>query len=144
MIKWFQQKPETEQDIITTEIAIVCILIYAAKIDGEYSDSEKKLIRLCLQNWLTEQNDSYFDKLINKCETMVDDSLQILHFTKKIKELEYSDRLSIIQMILEVIYSDKKIHEYEDNFIRRLAGLIYVEDKDIGDIKILLKKRLNL
>ena len=105
---------------------------------------KKKLIRLCLQNWLTEQNDSYFDKLINKCETMVDDSLQILHFTKKIKELEYSDRLSIIQMILEVIYSDKKIHEYEDNFIRRLAGLIYVEDKDIGDIKILLKKRLNL
>jgi len=63
---------------------------------------------------------------------------------KKLKELEYSDRLSIIQMILEVIYSDKKIHEYEDNFIRRLAGLIYVEDKDIGDIKILLKKRLNL
>ena len=97
-----------------------------------------------MQNWLTEQNDSYFDKLINKCETMVDDSLQILHFTKKIKELEYSDRLSIIQIILEVIYSDKKIHEYEDNFIRRLAGLIYVEDKDIGDIKILLKKRLNL
>ena len=144
MMKWFQNQTAMEDNAITTEIAIVCVLIYAAKIDGEYSDNEKKLIKVGLQKWLVDNDDEYFHRLIRKCETIVNDSLQILHFTKKLKELEYSDRLSIIQMILEVIYSDKKIHEYEDNFIRRLAGLIYVEDKDIGDIKILLKKRLNL
>ena len=144
MMKWFQNQTAIEDSTITTEIAIVCVLIYAAKIDGEYSDNEKKLIKVCLQKWLVGKGDEYFHRLIRKCETIVDDSLQILHFTKKIKELEYNERLSIIKMVLEVIYADQKIHEYEDNFIRRLAGLIYVEDKDIGDIKILIKKKLNL
>ena len=141
MIKWFQKKDNSDENEITTETAIACLLIYVAKIDGEYSQLEKKMIGLCLKKFLVKE-ETYIHNLILKSEKIEENSVQIHHFTKKIKELDYEIRLKIIDMLLKIIYSDQELHEYEDNFIRRLAGLIYVEDKDIGSIKIALKQRL--
>ena len=99
------------------------------------------MIGLCLKKFLVKE-ETYIHNLILKSEKIEENSVQIHHFTKKIKELDYEIRLKIIDMLLKIIYSDQELHEYEDNFIRRLAGLIYVEDKDIGSIKIALKQRL--
>lgn len=142
MINWFKKK-DSDKNKVTLEIAIACLLINVAKIDGEYSSIEKKLIKLCLKNYFAK-DENYIQNLIQKSEEIEKNSVQILDFTKKIKELDYNKRLKVIEMLLEIIYSDQKLHDYEDNFIRRLSGLIYVEDKDVGSTKVKLKQKLKI
>ena len=60
--------------------------------------------------------------------------------TKEIKKLQYEQRLEIIEMMLKVIYSDRQLCEFEDRLVRKVAGLIYIENKDLGEIKLKIKK----
>jgi len=87
---------------------------------------------------------SYIQELIGECEVLETNSNQILHLTQEIKKVSYPERLKIIEMLVEIIYADKKLDSFEDNLIRRVAGLIYIESADMGAIRINIKKKLNL
>ncbi|MAW02104.1 MAG: hypothetical protein CMI81_04400 [Candidatus Pelagibacter sp.] len=88
----------------------------------------------CLKK-LGLKEDEYIEALFNESEKLEKDSIQILEMTKEIKKLNYENRLEIIEMLLTTIYSDKNIHHYENNLVRRVAGLIYIEDVHVGEIK---------
>ena len=115
-------KKNEERSFKKVEIAVCSLLIHAAKLDGEYKDIERSTIKVCLRELGLEK-----------------DSIQILEMTKEIKKLDYDKRLEIIEMLLKTIYSDEKTHHYENNLVRRVAGLIYVEDVHIGELKQKLK-----
>ena len=68
------------------------------------------------------------------------DSVEILNMTKEIKKLQYEQRLEIVEMMLKVIYSDNQLCQFEDRLVRKVAGLIYIENKDLGEIKLKFKK----
>tara|TARA_B100000674_G_C37798508_1_gene895256 strand:- start:521 stop:931 length:411 start_codon:yes stop_codon:yes gene_type:complete len=120
------------------EIAVCSLLIHAAKLDGEYKDIEKNTIKECLKE-LGLKDQEYIDALIIKSEELEKDSIQILEMTKEIKKLNYDNRLEIIEMLLKTIYSDEKTHHFENNLVRRVAGLVYVEDVHVGELKNKLK-----
>ena len=82
--------------------------------------------------------------MISECEILEENKNQILHLTQEVKKLDYTERLKIIEMLIEIIYSDRTIHEFEDNLIRRVAGLTYIESADLGAIKIKIKKKLSI
>ena len=84
------------------------------------------------------------EKLIDRCEVLEKESNQILHLTQEIKKLKYADRLKIIEVLVQVVYADGKMDEFEDNLIRRVCGLVYVENADVGPIKENIKKKLTL
>ena len=83
-------------------------------------------------------------KIIERCELLEKETNQILHLTQEIKKLKYSDRLKIIEVLVQVVYADGKMDEFEDNLIRRVCGLVYVENVDVGHIKENTKKKLML
>ena len=104
---------------------------------------KKKTIILCLKK-LGITDDIYIRQLVSKCEELEKNNNQILHLTQEIKKIEYPDRLKIIEMLIEIIYADQKLDEFEDNLIRRVAGLTYINHADIGSIKMKIKKKLGL
>ena len=63
--------------------------------------------------------------------------------TKEIKKLDYEDRLEIVEMMLKIIYSDQHLCNYEDRLIRKVSGLIYIESKDLGEIRLKVKNDLH-
>ena len=89
---------------------------------------------MCLKE-LGIKDQEYIDAPLIKSEELEKDSIQILEMTKEIKKLDYDKRLEIIEMLLKTIYSDENTHHYEDNLVRRVAGLVYVEDVHIGELK---------
>lgn len=131
-------KKNEERSFKKVEIAVCSLLIHAAKLDGEYKDIEKTTIKVCLRE-LGLKDKEYIDALFIKSEELEKDSIQILEMTKEIKKLDYDKRLEIIEMLLKTIYSDEKTHHYENNLVRRVAGLVYVEDVHIGELKQKLK-----
>ena len=131
----FKKKHENKDD---KDILITSLLIHAAKIDDNYTIKEKEIIKKALIDLkLIEPNE--FDRLLNKAEIKEQDSNQIIEFTKEIKKTPMEFRFKIIEILWKIIYSDDVADNYESNLIRRICGLLYISDKDSGDIKLKVK-----
>ena len=132
------KKKEKENEADVSLIAVACLLIHSAKIDENYSEKEKIIIK----NALIEMgaNKENLDKIIIDAENREKDSNQILDFTKEIKLITQEEKKIIIEALWKIIYSDDKADMYETNLMRRLSGLLYLDNKIVGDIK---KKIIN-
>ena len=133
---FFNKKEENNPE--SNFVKIAALLIYAAKIDEKYSDDEEKIIRKTLLNLGVNENN--LDTLIMKAKKCEENANQILEFTKEIKNLEEIDKIKIIRSLWRIIYSNKDADIYETNLMRRLAGLLYIDSKIMGDIKEEIKK----
>tara|TARA_B100001093_G_scaffold157679_1_gene150261 strand:+ start:340 stop:753 length:414 start_codon:yes stop_codon:yes gene_type:complete len=119
-------------------IKIGALLIHTAKIDENYSKEEEDIIKNTLLSLGADKNN--LKTLITKAKQCEEDANQILDFTREIKNLEEIDKIKIIKSLWKIIYSNKDADMYETNLMRRLAGLLYIDSKVMGDIKEEIKK----
>ena len=119
-------------------IKIGALLIHTAKIDENYSKEEEEIIKKTLIS--LGANRDNLETLITKAKQCEEDSNQILDFTREIKALEEIDKIKIIKSLWKIIYSNKDADIYETNLMRRLAGLLYIDSKMMGNIKEEIKK----
>ena len=143
MISFFKNK-EKEKDTVNDDKSysnIAALLIHVAKIDENYEDKEKEIIRKTLiELGATISN---IDKLITDASIIEENSNQILSFTREVKNAPESDKIRIIESLWKIIYSDDNADMYETNLMRRLAGLLYIDAKTMGDLKEKVKKELS-
>ena len=116
-------------------IGVTALLVHAAKIDEEYSEHEKKLIKEFIKSYLTNIND---DEILKKAEEIEKNSNQLLNFTNIIKKNNTEFKSNIIEHLWKIIISDNTIDKYESNLMRRICGLIYFPDKMCAEIKLRL------
>lgn len=135
MFNIFKNKAENKEangDINSfTEIA--CLLIHASKIDEDYTEKEKRIIIQTLESLGAKQNE--INNIILNAENIEKDSNQILDFTRRLKNEEKEVKLSLIEALWRIIFSNDLKDMYEANLMRRLTGLLYLDPKDVGDIK---------
>ena len=127
-----------KNNLETNFVKIGALLIYAAKIDENYSKEEEEIVKKTLLS--LGANKTNLLSLITKAKQYEEDANQILEFTKEIKNLEEEDKIKIIKSLWRIIYSNKDADIYETNLMRRLAGLLYIDSKIMGDIKEEIKK----
>ena len=137
MFDFFNKNNSTETKN-TSVNSIACLLIHAARIDQNYSTKEKSIIKKTLIKLGT--NELNVSKIIEDAEITEQNSNQILEFTKDAKNLDYKKKVLLIEALWEIICSDEDADMYETNLMRRLSGLLYLDNKLVGDIK---KKILN-
>ena len=128
-------KKDTNKNNLQTKIC--ALLIHAAKIDEEYTDKEEKIIeKTLIELGLEKENTS---KIIKEAKKIEENSNQILDFTREVKNLSEKDKIKIVESLWSIIYSNKDADIYETNLMRRLAGLLYIDNKTMGDIKERIK-----
>ena len=137
--KFFKKK--NKKELNNKNILIIALLIYAAKIDENYTENEKKIIKNVIVD-LNEINSNQADKLLKLAEEKERESNQIIEFTKEIKRYSMEFRLKIIEILWKIVYSDGSSDSYESNLIRRVCGLLYVSDRDSGMIKVKVRSSL--
>ena len=116
-------------------IGVAALLVHAAKIDEQYSEHEKILIKDFISSYL---NDVNCDEILKKAENIEQNSNQLLNFTNIIKQNNIEIKSDIIEHLWKIIISDGSIDQYESNLMRRVCGLIYFSDKMCGEIKLRL------
>ena len=121
-------------------IKITALLIHAAKIDENYTEKEKQIIKKAIVE-LSSKNEK-IDEILLKAEELERESNQILGFTKEFKNLDENSKIKIIERLWNIIYSDKNPVMYENNLMRRLTGLLYLNPKIVGDLKEKVKNNL--
>jgi uncharacterized tellurite resistance protein B-like protein len=124
----------------TNFLTKVCaLLIHAAKIDENYTENEETIIKKTLLELGCSENDLY--KTIKEAKTIEENSNQILDFTKEVKNMTEKDKIKIVEALWSIIYSNKDADMYETNLMRRLAGLLYIDNKTMGNIKDKIKNQ---
>ena len=138
MFNKFFKKNKT-QSLDNNHMLIAALLVHAAKIDENYTDIEKNIIKKALIN-LYNLKTTEVEKLLKDAEAKEENSNQIVEFTKEIKKNSMEFRLKIIEILWKIVYSDDTNDNYESNLIRRICGLLYVSDRDSGMIKLKIQK----
>ncbi len=131
-------KKNKKEDEDKNFVKIASLLIHAAKIDENFSKTEEKIITEALLK-LGAKNES-LESIIKAGKLMEENANQILDFTREVKNMDEDKKIQIIETLWQIIYSNKEADIYETNLMRRLAGLLYVDNKTMGDIKEKIKK----
>ena len=131
-------KKQKKENSDNKNVWIAALLIHAAKIDENYTDMEKKIIKKALVN-LNNMNSNQAEELMKRAEKKENESNQIVEFTREVKKYPMEFRLKIIEIIWKIVYSDNVSDNYESNLIRRICGLLYISDKDNGIIRAKVK-----
>ena len=132
---FFKKKENNKNNFL---VKICALLIHAAKIDEIFTKKEEEIIKQTLIELGLKENK--IKETINEARIIEDNSNQILDFTKEVKNLPEDDKIRIIEALWSIIYSNNEADIYETNLMRRLAGLLYIDTKTMGDIKERVKK----
>ena len=133
----FFKKEEIKNNNFQTKIC--ALLIHAARIDESYTEIENEIIKKTLEELGLEKEK--ISKTIDDAKKIEENSNQILDFTREVKNLPEKDKVKIIEALWSIIFSNKEADIYETNLMRRLAGLLYIDTKVMGDIKEKIKNQ---
>ena len=122
-------------------VKICALLIHSAKIDEDYTKSEEIIIKKTLIELGSLEENT--DKIIKEAKIIEENSNQILDFTREVKNLPEEEKIKIIEALWLIIYSNDEADIYETNLMRRLAGLLYIDNKTMGDIKNKIQNKLS-
>ena len=134
MIFKFLNKNKEKPDANVEAVNIACLLVHAAKIDENYTSDEKEIIKKTVKKLYADLDN--LNDIITQAEQKENDSNHIQEFTKDVKSLSTENKILIVETLWRIILSDGKSDIYENNLMRRLAGLLYLDDKIVGETKI--------
>ena len=124
-------------------LAAAALLVHAASVDNRFDDDERKKIQTLIETHLSLDAEEA-RQLIAAAETAAGQSVQILGFTRAVKDrFSYEERIALIEMLWEVVYADGHVDAFESQLLRRIGGLIYVTDRDRGMARKRVIARLN-
>ena len=138
MISFFENKDITKDNEHSSYTKIAALLIHAAKIDEEYTAEEREIIEKTLIELGVEKLN--ISKIISEATVIEENSNQILDFTREVKDMPEKDKIKIVESLWKIVYSNKTSDVYESNLMRRLAGLLYIDSKVMGDLKEKIEK----
>ena len=140
MFSLFKKEKENKNDENHLSLtSVAALLIHSAKIDQNFTEKEKDIIKKALIEMGADENN--LDEIIKDAEIKEQDSNQILEFTKEVKNKNIDEKKIVIEALWNIIYSDENADIYETNLMRRLSGLLYLDPKIVGDIKEKIKSK---
>ena len=131
---FFESEKENKYDDI---IKVAALLIHAARIDQNFTSQEEEIVKKTLIE--IDNNLDDVEKIITEAKKIEEKSNQILEFTKEVKNMKHENKLKIVEALWKIIYSNKEADMYEASLMRKLAGLLYIDSKTMGDIKNKIK-----
>ena len=134
MIFKFLNNDKEKPNVNTEAINIACLLIHAAKIDENYTSEEREIIKKTVNKLYPDLDN--MDEIVLEAERKENNSNHIQEFTKDVKSLSMENKIIIVETLWRIILSDGKSDIYENNLMRRLAGLLYLDDKIMGETKV--------
>ena len=135
---FFKKKIDKQSNIQLIKIA--ALMIHAGKIDENFSQQEEMIIKKALLKM--GANTENIQEIIEKSKVIEENANQILDFTKEVKVMDEEKKIEIIETLWRIIYSNKDADVYETNLMRRLAGLMYIDNKIMGSIQEKIKKEI--
>lgn len=132
-----QPKPEFDP----LQLAFAALLVEAARADETYAGDEVAIIDRSLRNKFS-LSDAEAAALREKAEAVQENATDIQRFTRIAKEMSQEEKIGLLEEIWEIVLSDGERDSFEDTLVRRICGLIYVDDRQSGEARQRVEARL--
>ncbi|MGB0689427.1 MAG: TerB family tellurite resistance protein [Candidatus Puniceispirillum sp.] len=143
-VQTYNDVAETPDDDAEWANTVAGLLIEAAMADGTLGDAERNAIATALEQQLSMTPDT-IDDMIEKARKDYDERVEIHSITRQIRnDADAEERAIIMEMIWMVVLADGVLHDYEAQLMRRLAGLLYIDDVASGHAANSARARLGL
>jgi len=125
-------------------LAAAVLLVEAATSDGDFDQSERRAIEEIMVGRFALPKEKV-PPLIEEVSRLQAESSGLFRFTNSLnKRFTEEERLGIVELLWEVVYADGVADHYETNLMRRIAGLLFLHDADVGAARIRVRERLGL
>ncbi|KAB7738728.1 TerB family tellurite resistance protein [Parvibaculum sedimenti] len=126
------------------EVAVAALLVRAATTDADFAGAERDAIRrIIAESFQLSPWD--VDRLIAEAEAEEAKTMDLFRWTQAIKrDYDEQERIALIEKMWEVVYADGVLDDFEANLLRRVAGLIYVPDRESGQARQRVMTRLGI
>lgn len=125
-------------------LAAAALMVEAARLDGAFDAAERE----AMHDLLTRRFDltpAEADDLIAEAAAAQEESAEFFRFTHALKEVfSHDERVQLIEQLWEVAYADGRLHDHEASLLRRVAGLLYVSDRERGEARRRVLDRMGL
>lgn len=126
------------------QVAAAALLVEAARMDDSFGTEEWEAIRALLAGRFG-LNEDETKTLMQAAETKATDAVELYSFARVVKDgFEHDERVELMEMLWTVVYADGTVHDHEANLLRRVAGLIYVSDRESGAARKRARAKLNI
>jgi uncharacterized tellurite resistance protein B-like protein len=126
------------------QLAAAALMVEAATMDSDFDAEERARVARLVQERFARDPEEATDQ-VGEAERMAAASVQWHGFTSAIKDgFDHAERVQLIEMLWEVVYADGELHDYEASLLRRVAGLLYVSDRESGEARKRVLARLGL
>jgi uncharacterized tellurite resistance protein B-like protein len=116
-------------------LAAAALLVEMARVDEGADESERRRIAQLLAQRFSLSS-SAAEALVEEAEEEADRSSQLFAYTREIKDaFDYDERVELLELLWEIAYADNRLHHLEANLMRRITGLLHVEDRDSGEAR---------
>ena len=146
--KLMSSRKEDENETFSVDqegrLACAALMTRAAWLDGTLDKGEESALRdLMMKRFEISPEEA--DEILKAATADLDKSNDLYRYTKDLRDnFDADERLKLIEMIWEVVYADGVLHDFEATLMRRLAGLLYVDDRDSGEAKKRVMHKLGL
>jgi uncharacterized tellurite resistance protein B-like protein len=131
-----QSDNETQENNSKKQLNLLCgLMLEAAQVDGKIDQIEiEKISKTLTENF--QEGQSAVELALQNSLKEIDEPKSLYSFTSKLnKEFSNKKKDLLIETLWEIILLDGKVHEFESNLIRRLAGLLYISDVSCANAK---------
>lgn len=125
------------------QLAAAALLVEAARMDDNFGSDELAVIETLLRDRFSLSAEEA-DELVAAADKASAEAVELYGFTREIKDaFDPEERIKMIEMLWAVVYADGEVHDHEANLLRRVAGLLYVSDRESGDARKRVLDRAN-
>jgi uncharacterized tellurite resistance protein B-like protein len=123
-------------------LAAAALLVEEALMDGHVDESELETIAVLLMDQFDITAEEAAE-LVAEGRRAAERSGQLYAFTRVIKDrFSQGERVRMIEMLWRVALADGEVHYFESNMVRRVAGLLYVADRESGEARKRVARRM--
>jgi len=123
------------------KLAVAVLLVHLSAVDGSTSDNEREAVTRLLRERY-ELSETEVDELVALATRRDLESVDYYKFTAALMQLEEAERISIIRMMWELVFTDARNHELEDNMVWRVAELIGIPARERNHLRNEVRKGL--
>ena len=121
-------------------LASTCLLLSIADADNNIDDKELSIIDEIIQDFFNVNKEDT-NAIINNAKKSLIESTDYFSFGKILNEsFSITDKVDFLSCIFEVAYSDGEYHYLEEHMIKKIANILHIENKDLVDVKMDIKR----
>ena len=126
----------SDNNVRSLQFAMAALLLELSRADFDADDQERDLIMSLLRDTFALDEADLLE-LLELAGAASDEANDVFQFTQLVNQhYSHDDKIHLVEQLWRVAFADGRLDKYEEQFIRKLSGLLHVAHSDFIKAKL--------